>query len=221
MAVSKFDYSTLSAHAHHSARSAQNLPPTNNLNGFRELDFTSQHDVGSGFEASIYLRDNEVVIAFAGTDDNPDMWADVQSFFAGVNGQLDDLVGWYQRAIQLARMISGMVAHFAGMKDAPLDHLPAKLKSIAAHMQTGYDMKRHAQEEGSHLNVVPDDFVDWFSICGPPSKCRERLKQLIDIGLDHVYQLGGSPVAHPHGARQAAMVDQAKLYATEVIPHFR
>ncbi len=126
-----------------------------------------------------------------------------------------------QRAIQLARMISGMVAHFAGMKDAPLDHLPAKLKSIAAHMQTGYDMKRHAQEEGSHLNVVPDDFVDWFSICGPPSKCRERLKQLIDIGLDHVYQLGGSPVAHPHGARQAAMVDQAKLYATEVIPHFR
>jgi 5,10-methylenetetrahydromethanopterin reductase len=126
-----------------------------------------------------------------------------------------------QRAIQLARMISGMVAHFAGMKDAPLDHLPEKLKSIAAHMQTGYDMKRHAQEEGSHLNVVPDDFVDWFSICGPPSKCRERLKQLIDIGLDHVYQLGGSPVAHPHGARQAAMVDQAKLYATEVIPHFR
>ncbi len=126
-----------------------------------------------------------------------------------------------QRAIQLARMISGMVAHFAGMKDAPLDHLPEKLKSIAAHMQTGYDMKRHAQEEGSHLTVVPDDFVDWFSICGPPAKCRERLKQLIDIGLDHVYQLGGSPVAHPHGARQAAMVEQAKLYATEVIPHFR
>jgi 5,10-methylenetetrahydromethanopterin reductase len=126
-----------------------------------------------------------------------------------------------QRAIELARMISGMVAHFAGMKDAPLDHLPEKLKSIAAHMQTGYDMKRHAQEEGSHLAVVPDDFVDWFSICGPPSKCRERLKQLIDIGLDHVYQLGGSPVAHPHGARQAAMVEQAKLFATEVIPHFR
>jgi 5,10-methylenetetrahydromethanopterin reductase len=126
-----------------------------------------------------------------------------------------------QRAIQLARMISGMVAHFAGMKDAPLAHLPEKLKSIAAHMQTGYDMKRHAQEEGSHLNVVPDDFVDWFSICGPPAKCRERLEQLIDIGLDHVYQLGGSPVAHPHGARQAAMVEQAKLYATEVIPHFR
>jgi 5,10-methylenetetrahydromethanopterin reductase len=126
-----------------------------------------------------------------------------------------------QRAIQLGRMISGMVAHFAGMKDAPLDHLPPQLKDIAAHMQSGYDMKRHAQEEGQHLKVVPDEFVDWFSICGPPSKCRDRLAELLDLGLDHVYQLGGSPVAHPHGERQAAMVEQARLYATEVMPHFR
>jgi len=54
-----------------------------------------------------------------------------------------------RRAIGLGRMISGMVAHFAGMKDAPLDHLPERLKSIAAHMQSGYDMKHHAQEDRS------------------------------------------------------------------------
>jgi 5,10-methylenetetrahydromethanopterin reductase len=126
-----------------------------------------------------------------------------------------------QRAINLCRMISGMVAHFAGMKDAPLDHLPEKLKGIAAQMQSGYDMKHHAQEQGSHLAAVPDDFVEWFSICGPPAKCRERLRQLVDLGLDHVYQLGGSPVAHPHGARQQAMVEQARLFASEVMPHFR
>ncbi|MBT5890480.1 MAG: LLM class flavin-dependent oxidoreductase, partial [Chromatiales bacterium] len=29
-----------------------------------------------------------------------------------------------QRAINIGRMIAGMVAHFAGMKNAPLDHLP-------------------------------------------------------------------------------------------------
>jgi 5,10-methylenetetrahydromethanopterin reductase len=126
-----------------------------------------------------------------------------------------------QRAIQLGRMISGMVAHFAGMKDAPLDHLPPRLKDLAAKMQSGYDMKHHAQESGSHLAAVPDDFVDWFSICGPPAKCRERLGELLAMGLDHVYQLGGSPVPHPHGARQEAMVRQAALYASEVIPHFR
>ena len=126
-----------------------------------------------------------------------------------------------QRAINLGRMISGMVAHFAGMKDAPLDHLPAQLKGIAAQMQGGYDMKHHAQDQGSHLAGVPDDFVEWFSICGPPAKCRVRLKELVDLGLDHVYQLGGSPVAHPHGARQAAMVEQTRLFASDVMPHFR
>jgi 5,10-methylenetetrahydromethanopterin reductase len=126
-----------------------------------------------------------------------------------------------RRAIQLGRMISGMVAHFAGMKDAPLDHLPPRLRAVAEVMQSGYDMQRHAQESGSHLQAVPDDFVEWFSICGPPQKCRARLRELVDLGLDHVYQLGGSPVAQPHGARQEAMVQQARLFATDVLPHFR
>lgn len=126
-----------------------------------------------------------------------------------------------QRAIELCRMISGMVAHFAGMKNAPLEHLPPPLKSVAAHMQSGYDMQRHAQDSGSHLTAVPDEFVDWFSICGPPAKCIRRLQALLDLGLDHVYQLGGSPVAHPHGARQQAMVRQARLFATEVMPQCR
>ena len=126
-----------------------------------------------------------------------------------------------QRAIELCRMISGMVAHFAGMKGAPLDHLPAKLKALAAHMQSSYDMEHHAQEQGTHLAAVPDDFVEWFSICGPPEKCRRQLQVLVDMGLDHIYQLGGSPVAHPHGERQAAMVQQSRLFATDVMPYFR
>lgn len=126
-----------------------------------------------------------------------------------------------QRAIGLGRMISGMVAHFAGMKNAPTDHLPPQLKALAERMQTGYDMKHHAQESGSHLTMVPDEFVDWFSICGPPAKCRDRLGVLLEMGLDHIYQLGGSPVAHPHGQRQQAMVEQARLYAMEVIPQVR
>jgi 5,10-methylenetetrahydromethanopterin reductase len=124
------------------------------------------------------------------------------------------------RAIELGRMISGMVAHFAGMQNAPLDHLPPQLRPLAEKMQTGYDMAHHAQESGSHLSAVTDDFVDWFSICGPPAKCRERLQALVDLGLDHVYLLGGSPVAHPHGERQAAMVAQSRLFAAEVLPAF-
>lgn len=126
-----------------------------------------------------------------------------------------------QRAIELGRMISGMVAHFAGMKNSPVDHLPPQLKNLAIQMKAGYDMARHAQNEGEHLSMVSDEFVDWFSICGPPSKCVERLGALIDMGLDHVYLLGGSPVASPHGARQEAMVRQSRLFAEQVMPRVR
>jgi 5,10-methylenetetrahydromethanopterin reductase len=125
------------------------------------------------------------------------------------------------RAIALGRMISGMVAHFAGLPGAPLDHLPPQLRPIAERMQSGYDMARHARDDGGHLADVPDAFVDWFSICGPPAKCRERLGALLALGLDHVYLLGGSPVPHPHGARQAAMVQQVRLFAESVLPHCR
>ena len=126
-----------------------------------------------------------------------------------------------KRAINIGRMIAGMVAHFAGMKNAPVDHLPPQLKNLAIHMQSQYDMDHHAQEEANHATEVTDDFVDWFSICGSPDKCRERLQAIIDLGLDHVYLLGGSPVAHPHGERQAGMIKQTRLFAESVLPAFR
>ncbi len=118
-------------------------------------------------------------------------------------------------------MIAGMVAHFAGMKNAPVEHLPPQLKALAEHMQRAYDMEHHAQEEAGHAGEVTDEFVDWFSICGPPAKCLGRLRELVELGLDHVYILGGSPVAQPHGERQAAMIEQTRLFAAEVMPAFR
>ena len=126
-----------------------------------------------------------------------------------------------QRAINIGRMIAGMVAHFSGMKNAPVDHLPPQLKDLAIHMQNQYDMDKHAQEEAQHATEVSDEFVDWFSICGSPEKCQSRLQTIIDLGLDHVYLLGGSPVAHPHGERQAGMIQQTQLFAEEVLPNIK
>jgi len=126
-----------------------------------------------------------------------------------------------QRAIDLGRMIAGMVAHFSGIKNAPVDHLPPQLKDLAIHMQSQYDMAHHAQDKASHATEVTDAFVDWFSICGPPQKCLTRLQAIVDQGLDHIYLLGGAPVAHPHGERQASMVQQSQLFAEKVLPAFR
>jgi 5,10-methylenetetrahydromethanopterin reductase len=126
-----------------------------------------------------------------------------------------------RRAIDLGRMISGMVAHFAGMRNSPTEHLPPQLKALAVQMKSGYDMARHAQHDGAHLGMVDDAFVDWFSICGPPAKCLERLQHLVDLGLDHINVLGGSPVPAPHGERQAGLVKQTRLFAERVLPGLR
>ena len=125
------------------------------------------------------------------------------------------------KAIELARTITGLVAHFAGMRHAPLEHLPSRLKPLAAKLKSEYDMKHHAQRAGSHLDLVDDAFVDWFSIVGPAEKCVDRLGALIDKGLEHVYILGGSPVPFPHGERITASVNQTEHFAADVLPHFR
>ena len=126
-----------------------------------------------------------------------------------------------KKAISLARMLAGMVAHFTAMKQAPTEHLPKQLKPITEKLQTEYDMKNHSSEKGEHLELIDDDFIEWFSIAGPPQKCIDRLGELIEMGLDYIYLLGGSPVPEPRDLRLKAMVDQTEIFAKEVLPIFK
>ena len=123
-----------------------------------------------------------------------------------------------KRAISLARMLAGLVAHFTAMKGASTEHLPDKLLPVTQQLQTDYDMKNHSSEKGQHLDLIDDDFIEWFSIAGPPQKCINRLEKLLDLGLDHIYLLGGSPIAEPRDARVRAMVEQTEVFAKEVLP---
>jgi|APGre2960657505_1045072.scaffolds.fasta_scaffold01478_8 5,10-methylenetetrahydromethanopterin reductase len=126
-----------------------------------------------------------------------------------------------QKAVNLARTVAGLVSHFSGMKAAPTEHLPVQIKGIAEKLKSQYDMAHHAQEEGSHLQMLDDDFVRWMAICGGPDFCMERVSTIIDMGLQHIYLLGGSPYAEPHGKRITGVVDMSELFAREVIPQLR
>ena len=123
-----------------------------------------------------------------------------------------------KRAISLARMLAGLVAHFTAMKGASTEHLPDKLLPVTQQLQTDYDMKNHSSEKGQHLDLIDDDFIEWFSIVGSPQKCIDRLGKLLDLGLNHIYILGGSPIAEPRDARVRAMVEQTEVFANEVLP---
>ncbi len=126
-----------------------------------------------------------------------------------------------QRAVNLARTGAGLVSHFAGMKAASTDHLPPQIKTIAENLKSQYDMAHHAQERGTHLRMIDDDFVRWMAICGSPSLCLEKLRVLLDMGLQHIYLLGGTPYAEPHGMRITGIVDVAEQFATDVVPQLR
>lgn len=121
-------------------------------------------------------------------------------------------------ALELARMMSGLVAHFAAMKHSPVHNLPPQLKSLVAQLRTEYDMQLHNLASGSHVQLVDDDFVRWFAICGSPQKCIDSLGTLMEQGLDHFYILTGSPVSSPHGAKWEAAVERQELFATKVLP---
>ena len=69
--------------------------------------------------------------------------------------------------------------------------------------------------------MIDDDFIDWFTISGSSEKCIDRLSGLIELGLDHIYLLGGSPIAEPRDARLRAMVDQTEIFADQVLPYFK
>ena len=102
-----------------------------------------------------------------------------------------------QKAVNLARTGAGLVSHFAGMKAASTDHLPPQIKDIAENLKTQYDMAHHAQEKGSHLGMIDDEYVRWMAICGTPSLCIDKLSVLLDMGLQHIYLLGGTPYEGP------------------------
>ena len=125
------------------------------------------------------------------------------------------------RAISLARTCAGLVAHFSGMEHSPTDHLPSEIKGYANTLKSQYDMAHHGQEEGTHLQLIDEDFIQWIAIVGGPNECIDKLGHLInDIGLQHISLLGGSPVAQPHGPRVTGAVDTMELFAEKVLPVF-
>ena len=126
-----------------------------------------------------------------------------------------------QKAVNLARTGAGLVSHFAGMKAASTEHLPPQIKGIAENLKSQYDMAHHAQEKGSHLGMIDDEFVRWMAICGSPALCFDKLSVLIEMGLKHIYLLGGTPYAEPHGKRITGIVEVAELFATDVMPRIR
>jgi probable F420-dependent oxidoreductase len=74
----------------------------------------------------------------------------------------------------------------------------------------GYDYEEHAQADAEHLDFIPDDIIERFSIVGTAEDHIEKLKKLEEKGVDqfNIYLMSGEEDRHVHE------------YGKKVIPEF-
>lgn len=109
------------------------------------------------------------------------------SIGAWINTTVDD-----DRAAAREAMRAGVAgfAHFQGMRGNAIDEQPDILRPHSERLRTDYDTNMHGQANAPHAQALDDEFIDWFSVCGPAPEVAERLRELVDLGLDHLYLVG-------------------------------
>ena len=100
-------------------------------------------------------------------------------------------------------------AHFQGMRGNTIEDQPEILRRRSSELRTGYDTFMHGRADAPHAQALDHEFIDWFAVCGSAPEVTERLRELVDLGLDHLYFVG----AMRPGSREA--------FAAEVIPALR
>jgi acyl-CoA synthetase (AMP-forming)/AMP-acid ligase II len=67
-----------------------------------------------------------------------------------------------------------------------------------------------------HAALLPDDFLDRFAVVGPAEQCAERLRELIDLGLDRIIMVPASRDAAPE-----LVVESNGRFTDHVLPRLR
>ena len=91
------------------------------------------------------------------------------------------------QARDAVRGAAATFARFSSMKGSPMANLPAPLQKATAFLREYYDMREHTRASSEHARAMENDFVDWFTLCGPVERVRPRVEGLRDLGLDFIY----------------------------------
>lgn len=116
-------------------------------------------------------------------------------------------------------LISGGVAafaHFSSMPGSTGAGLADADRAVVADVGRRYDSNVHLRNQAEHTGALTPEFVDRFAIVGPPDGCVDRLRQLVDLGVERFVITGASFGADREHAQTA---DQ--LLTGEVLPGIR
>jgi 5,10-methylenetetrahydromethanopterin reductase len=119
------------------------------------------------------------------------------------------------RAREYARAGVGVMAHFSAMS-APPPAVPDQHQHVIEGLRSGYQMDRHTSADSDQARMADEEFMDWFAVAGEPAYCVDRLSELVGLGLDHVYIIGGAADPSP-----LAVLEVERVLAERVLPRLR
>lgn len=117
-------------------------------------------------------------------------------------------------ARDLVRGSAAIFAHF--VSEGPTDVLSAADRTVVERLGGAYEEAEHGLRTASHAAVLPDGFIDRFAVVGPPEHCAERLRELVDLGLDRVIVVPASRDADPK-----LVAATNRTFADDVLPRLR
>jgi 5,10-methylenetetrahydromethanopterin reductase len=94
--------------------------------------------------------------------------------------------------------------------------LPAADRAVVEAVDHDYELYGHSEHGSRQAEDLPADFIDRFCVIGEPHECVERLRGLIDLGLDHIIVVGGGL-----DASSTLRLQMDMRFAREVLPALR
>ena len=117
------------------------------------------------------------------------------------------------------RMLSGSttsMARFTAMYGKAVAPVSDADREVYETVHDNYELHGHFREGSPQSKVVPDEFIDRFAVIGPPEVCIERLRALVDLGIQRFVISGPSALVTPDLAEEAA-----RRFEEEVMPALR
>ena len=94
-----------------------------------------------------------------------------------------------------------------------LASLPERDRAVTEQLAVNYDMHGHAASGARHEATLTDEFVDRFGIVGPSAHVADRLRELIELGLDHFVVVG-----HGRDVAPEVLAESSARFMHEVVP---
>ena len=117
-------------------------------------------------------------------------------------------------ARDLVRGSAAIFAHF--VSEGPMDVLSASDRAAVEPLSSRYVERDHGLGTAAYTGLLPDEFLDRFTVSGPPDYVVERLRQLAALGLDRLVLVQASRDAAPE-----LVAESNDLLAHQVLPHLR